>query len=410
MKFRSLIYQPEVKTLAGNFIALSVLKAVSFFFPLITLPYLSRVIGVERFGDLAFAAAIMIFVETITDWGFNYTATRDVAQNRDDLSRVSHIFSEVIFAKLFLTIVCFVGLYAVATFIPTLRANRLLLLLTFAYIPGHILFPEWLFQAFERMKYITVLNVLSKTVFTVLIFLVIKTQQDYIYQPVLIACGYIVSGTIAMYMIRHTFRVNIVIPSVRDIIRRLQGSTNMFICLLLPNLYTNFSTVILKTCCGSAATGIFSEGQRFQQIIDQLTQVLSRTFFPFLARHKEKHYMYVRISGVISVVACFTLFFGADLFVRLFYTSEFASVVPVIRIFAITPFFLFLMNTYGTNYLVVIGKENILRNIIIFCSFLGLVLTWIIIPKYSFLGAAVSITVVWGIRGVLTYLFARKEK
>lgn len=190
----------------------------------------------------------------------------------------------------------------------------------------------------------------------------------------------------------------------------MKSSTNMFISLLLPNLYTNFSTIILKTYCGDFATGIYSGGQKFQQIIEQLTGILSRTFFPFLARHKEKHHIYVIISGSIAVCSSFLMFCGADLFVKIFLSPEFSDSATVMKIFSISPVFLFLMNTYGTNYLVIINKENILRNIIIFVSILGFALTWWLTPKYSYIGATLTVTIVWGVRGLATFIFAKKEQ
>ncbi|MDL2330442.1 flippase [Odoribacter sp. OttesenSCG-928-A06] len=400
----------NTKALVDNFAFLIMLKAASFVFPLITLPYLSKVIGVEKFGAIAFATAMMTFIETITDWGFNYTATRDVAKCRDDLKQVSRIFSEVIWCKLILAGICFLVLYIMCNYIPYLNNYKTLLFFTFAYIPGQIFFPEWLFQAFERMKYITILSLLSKLVFTILIFACIKEDTDYIYHPLLNAAGYIVSGIFALYIIFNKFRLRLIVPSFNDVYLRLKSSVDMFLSLIFPNLYTSISTVVLQIYCGESATGIYSGGKKMQEIMDQFTQVLSRTFFPFLARHKEKHYIYVYISVVVSALSCAIMFFGADLFVKYLLTPEFKNAATVIRIFSITPFFLFLMNTYGTNYLVIIGKENILRNIIIGCSILGFVLTCFLTIQYSYIGASVSIVAVWGIRGALTYYYAMKYK
>ncbi len=409
-RIKELVHNENARVLAGNFLALSVLKAVGYLFPLVTLPYLTAVVGVEKFGELAFASAIMVFVETVTDWGFNYTATRDVAQNRERLDVVSRIFSEVLFSKALLMMLCFGGLYLSTVWIPALRDYRLLLLLTFAYIPGHILFPDWLFQAFEQMKYITIFNVLSKTLFTVLVFVVIRRQSDYIYQPLLVACGYLVSGIAAQWIILRKFRVRVLVPGLRAMYGRLRQSTDMFVCLFLPNLYTNFTTVYLETCCGKAATGLYSGGKRFLDLVDQLTQVLSRTFFPFLARHREKHFIYVRISGVISIVASLVLFLGADLFCKLFYAPDFAPAATVIRIFSITPVFLFLMNTYGTNYLVIVGKERLLKHIIVGCSLAGFALTLFLTRRWGYRGAAYTVMTVWGIRGLMTYFMATQVK
>ena len=153
-KIKLLFQNRDTRGLIGNFFYLSLLKVLSFVFPLITLPYLTRVIGVEKFGAIAFATAVIVIVETVVDWGFNYTATRDAARSRENIDVVSQIFSEVIFSKLTLMVICFVLLFSVLPLFSISKEYELLLLLTFAYIPGHILFPEWLFQAFEHMKYI----------------------------------------------------------------------------------------------------------------------------------------------------------------------------------------------------------------------------------------------------------------
>lgn len=408
-KFKQIRNNKNAKTLASNFLYLSILKGISFLFPLITLPYLARVIGADYFGAIAFASSITIIIETITDWGFNYTATRDVAKERNDLKQVSTIFSEVMCARFFLAIICFIVLLISISIIPSLNSYKTLLIFTYLYIPGNILFPQWLFQAFERMRYITILSFISKLIFTCLVFVIIKKQSDYIYQPLLIAAGFLTSGIIAQYIIYKTFKIKLVRFSLKSVLNRIKESTDMFINILLPNLYTNFSTIILKTYCGDVATGIYNGAQRFQSIIDSITTILSMTFFPFLVRHKEKHKVYVLISGTIAVVGSLLMFFGAELFVKIFLTEEFESSVNVIRIFALTPIFLFLTDCYGTNYLVVIGKEIIMRNIILVVSLLGFALTWWLTPTYSYIGAATTVTVARGLRGIATFYFAKRE-
>lgn len=408
-KIKLLFQNKDTRGLIGNFFYLSILKAISFVFPLITLPYLTRVIGVEKFGIIAFATAIIVIVETVVDWGFNYTATRDVARVRENIKEVSQIFSEVIFSKLILMTICFVLLFSLMPLFSLSKEYELLLLLTFAYIPGHILFPEWLFQAFEQMKYITILNVLSKLIFTVLVFIVIRRQSDYIYQPLLTACGYFVSGLIALYILVKRYGISFNFPGFRKVLGRLRSSTNMFVSLIIPNLYNNFSVILLRTYCGEASTGIYSGGEKFHGIIDQLTQVLSRTFFPFLARHEEKHHVYVKITGIIALCMSLLMFLGADLFVDIFLSPDFAASAQVIRILSLSPLFLFLSNSYGTNYLVLIGKENLLRNIYVICSLFGFVLAWLFIPSFDYIGTAWVILLTRCLIGAAIYLAAKRN-
>ena len=143
---------------------------------------------------------------------------------------------------------------------------------------------------------------------------------------------------------------------------------------------------------------------------EQVLGVLSRTFFPFLSRRIDKHDTYVKISGSISIFFGIVLFLGAELLVKIFYTDDFTDSIVVIRIMSVAPFFLFLMNTYGTNYLVIVKKEKILRNIILYCSIGGFILAWFAIINFSYVGVAITMTTVWGIRGVLTWYYAMKIK
>lgn len=407
-KVSSIIRSRDAKTLFSNFVWLSVLKIAGYVFPLITLPYLSRVIGVSGFGEIAFAISVMVFFETFTDFGFNYTATRDIARCREDKNATSVIFSNVFWSKVLLGIVAFAVLCLLIFIVPALNEKCELLLLTFLYIPGHIIFPDWFFQAMEDMKYITILNVVSKALFTALVFVVINKPADYIWQPLLNAIGYWVSGVIAMWFIYKHFGVRILKPSIPDIINSIKSSANMFVSLILPNLYTNLSTILLRTTCGDIATGLYDAGVRFINLINQLFDVLSRAFYPFLSRNINRHKVYVGISGAGSVLASLGLFFGAELLVDIFYTAEFSSAVIVIRIMAISPVSLFLINTYGINYLMLIGKEQLYRNIIITYSIIGLLITLVLTPKFGYIGMAMTITVVWLLRGVTTFVYARK--
>src|SRR5690554_6359565 len=133
--------------LASNFGYLMLLQIAGYVFPLITIPYLARVIGIDGFGKIAFAAAVILWFQTVSDWGFNYTATRDVARNRDDMKKVSQIFSDVLWARVFLAVFSFVLLCIMTFYVPYLKENKDILFATFLLIPGHILFPDWFFQA-----------------------------------------------------------------------------------------------------------------------------------------------------------------------------------------------------------------------------------------------------------------------
>ncbi len=363
------------------------------------MPYLARVIGVEGFGKIAFASAIIVWFQTVADWGFNYTATRDVAKNRDDKEKISEIFSNVLWARCFLMIVSFLLLLVTIYLVPKFRENYVVILVTFLLVPGHIMFPDWFFQAMERMKYITFLNILSKFLFTVAVFIFINEKNDYILQPLFTSLGYLVSGIFATYLIFNGWKIELKRPSFRRIFDTIRGSTDVFINNIMPNFYNNFSVMLLGFFGGSVSNGLLSAGSRFVGIAQQFMLVVSRTFFPFLSRRIDKHNLYVKINLWISITFSLMLFLFAPLLIKLFFTPEFYDAIPVLCIMSISILFLALSNIYGTNYMIIQGYERQLRNITFVSSLIGFVLSFPLIYFFDYLGAAITITLTRGILG-----------
>lgn len=397
------------KVLIQNMGYLTILQIASYVFPFITLPYLSRIIGVVGFSKIAFASAVMVWVQTVVDWGFNYISTRDVARNRDNKEVVSQIFSNVLWSRVFLMFISFIIIVFLILFVPTFRNNNLIILVSFIMIPGHIMFPDWFFQAMERMKYISILNVTSKLIFTIMVFIFIKDKEDYILQPLLSSLGYVVSGIISFYYIVIRWGVKIKRPSLGKIKDTIKGSFDVFLNNLMPNLYNSFSIVILGFFGGSASNGIMDAGTRLIGICQSLMQLISRTFFPFLSRKPEKFKYYVRLNLSTAVVVSFLIFITAPLFIKIFFTDEFAGAVNVLRFMSVSIIFLAMSDTYGTNYLIINGFTRQLRTITMVISLFGLFISGALIYHFDYWGAAITILLCRTLMGVTTMMYARKQ-
>ena len=395
------------KVVASNFGYLMLLQIASYIFPLLTIPYLARVIGVDGFGKIAFASGVIVWFKTVSDWGFNYTATRDVASNIDNPAKIEEIFSQVLWARLFLMLVSLVILILAIWLIPIFSKNREILLVTFLLIPGSIMFPEWFFQAMERMRYITIFSLISKLVFTMLIFIFIKEKSDFILQPLFLSLGYIVCGIFAMYTILIKWKIKLQLPSLPLIYKTIKGSTDVFINNIMPNLYNSFSVVLLGSSGGSVANGLLDAGSKFVNISQQFLNIISRVFFPLLSRKVSTHNIYAKINLSLSILACTILILLAPFIIQLFYTPEFLQATLVLQIMSVSIIFSALSSTYGTNFMIIKGYERNLRNITTFCSLLGFMIAFPLIHFYSFIGAAITITSTRVLLGVSIMLKAR---
>jgi len=408
-RLKRIIAGRDAHVLVKNFTALGVLQISGYVFPLLTLPYLARVIGVGHFGEIAFASAVILYFQTIVDYGFMFSAVRDIARCRHNKQAVSVLYSRVMWSRLVLTLCSFALLCILLMVIPGLHGMRLILLLSFLSVPGHVLFPDWMFQALEKMTYITIFNLLVRIVFTIAVFIFIKEESDYILQPVLAAGGFLTSGIISMIVIRH-MGIRLQKTGLRDVLHTIKGNTDLFLNQLAPNLYNSLSALLLGIFHHSTANGIFDVGNKFNTLASDLINIVSRTFFPFLSRRMDKHYVLVRINLTISLAIGGALFFMSPLLIRWLFTPDFEPAINVLRIMAVSLVFLSISNAYGTNYLIVEGYEKETRKITVMASFIGLMSAVPLVYYYSYIGAALAITASRGLIAGLSVLKVYKIK
>lgn len=172
------------KKLFSSFLSLSVVQGINFVIPLLVMPFVISKIGTAAFGVIAVAQVLMIYLSTICDYGFNITATRDIAINKEDPVKVSSIFFTVLFTKLILTIFIFLFMLIAALLIPALTEHFQLYIFAFSIVIGQTITVNWIFQGLEKMQFISVCTLLSRLLFLVLIFMFIrerKTQNTFYY-------------------------------------------------------------------------------------------------------------------------------------------------------------------------------------------------------------------------------------
>lgn len=400
----------EGRTVFANFGYLSLLQVAGYVFPLISMPYLARVIGADGFGKIAFASAIVVWIQTISDWGFNLTATRDVAQNRDNKELVSRIFSNVLWARSVLTLLSGIILLLVVLLVPYLRENADIIFVTFLLVPGYILFPEWFFQAIEKMKYTTLFNLLLKLVFTVAVFVFIHKREDYLIQPLLTTIGYLLCGFGALYLIFKKWGYTLYKPQWSEIFNTIRNSTDVFVNNLMPNLYNSFSVMLLGFFGGSTANGIYDGGNRFPVIFYQFQSVLSRAFYPFLSRRLDKHSFYAKLNIVSAFIGAIFLILLSPLAIKIMLGDEFEKSVVVMQILSFSVVFLAMDYTYGTNFLIINHKEKPLRNLTFVSSIVGMSVAIPLVYNFSYIGAAITVLLCRGMLGVGSYFLAKKYR
>ncbi len=393
----------------GNFFALGLLQVAGYLFPLITVPYLAHTLGINYYGEIAFAMAIMVYFQTLVDYGFIFSAVRDIARVRENLVKVSEIYSKVMWSRITLVLVSLILLTACIILIPKLYEMKSVMYASFLMVVGHAIFPDWLFQAMEKMKYITIFNVGIKLVFTLAVFLFIHRPEDYLLQPMFTSFGYIISGLCALLMIKK-WGIRLMTPSFRTIASSIKENFDLFVNQIVPNLYNSASILYMGAIFGNSSNAVFDAANRFNTAGSSLFSIISRTFYPFLARRIDKHTFFAWFNIITSTVIALFLFFGAPFIINTFFPSDFEEAIPVLQIISVSLVFLSLCSVYGTNYLILNGYEKKMRQITLYSSLIGLAIATPSIYFYSYIGVAITITSARGIMGLWSFMESRKIK
>ena len=392
---------PTRKKLTENFLSLSVLQGLNYLLPLITLPYLVRVLGPEKYGLVAFAQAFIAYFGILTDYGFNLSATREISIQRENKEKISAIFSSVMLIKFVFLILSFILMSVLVFSIHKFRNEWLLYFLTFGTVLGQVLFPIWFFQGIERMKYITWLNIIAKTIFTVLVFVLIHQKTDYVYVPFLGALGTIISGILALGIIRKHFKVNFHLPSKNEVIHQLREGWYIFISTVAISLYSISNTFILGLFASNTIVGYYSGAEKIINAVQGLLSPISQTIYPHISKiaseSKERALKFLQkitiLIGSSSFVLSLLIFLLAEVVVKILLGGQYLESIKVLRILSFLPFIVGLSNIFGIQTMLTFDYKKAFSNILIIASLINITLAFILVPFFFHIGIAFAVLI-----------------
>lgn len=400
-KNRNLI-NSESKILISNFISLFILQAVNYLLPLMTLPYLVRVLGVEYFGLLAFATVTISFLNILTDFGFDLTATRLISVNRNNPIILNEIFSSVLIIKTSLLIICFCCLIILIYSVEKFFQHNMLYIYTFGIVIGQAMFPVWLFQGLEKMKYITVLNILSKLIFTVLIFILVKDKSDYYLVAVCTSLGYISTGVLSLFIVRKYLNVRFKFQNVLTLKKYFLEASPIFFSRIAISIYTISIIFVLGLTSNNTIVGYYSAAEKIIGAFKGLIVPVLQSTYPYIAKKvsvsKSNGLVFIRklsfYVGLFTLLMAAGIFLSAEYLIVFLVGVEYLNSTLILKIFSILPFLIGLSNIFGIQTMLNFNHQIGFRNILIQGSLLSLVLIFVLVPNYQAVGAAASAVIV----------------
>lgn len=393
----------DAKILLENFISLSALQLIGMILPLITLPYVLRILGFEKYGIIVFSSSLIAYFQSLTDFSFRITAVRDITLFKYSLKKMNLIYSKVIVIKGVFLLLSLLIISLIVFCIPSFYEVKEIYMLSSLMLVGYALFPEWFFQGIEKMRYITYLNLAIKFFFTLCIFVFIRSEEDYWIYPLLQGAGFIGAGFIGQFMIIKKYKIKFVWLSKRIIMSTIKSNFPLFINQFVPTLYNNTSLFLLGFFETKALVGIYQAILTIINLCTAVIDIFSRVFFPFLNRQKNAFLKYKKMMVIVSVIlSLFILFFNKIIFWYLNIKLDNIFIVLFILVIGLNGYTF--SNIFGLNYFVIRREDKIVMNNTIIASVIGLVLAYPLIHYWSILGAAINLSLARCIIGGRLYL------
>lgn len=383
----------------GNFLALSVVQFANYLAPLILIPYLTRVLGLSRYGLVELARAVSVYFLLLTDYGFSFSATREVAIHRDNPERLSELFSAVMLLKLLLALLSVAILSAVVFLVPKLRPDWPMYYLSFASVVGMCLFPLWLFQGLERMKHIAVLNVGAKVLVIAATIVFVRDPDDYLYVPLLHSAGTLVVGLAGLAIVLRGFRIPFRVPAGGVLKREFLSGWHLFVSRIATSLCTTSGVVILGLFADTVFVAYYAAGEKIVwAAADGLMNPLSQAIFPHISRlalqSRQAALRFAgRVAGLLSVVTLSIsagLFLAAPYIARLALDRDSQGGATVIQILSLVPFLIGLNSVFGVQIMVNFGFKRLFARILVGAGLVNILLAVLLAAPLKHVGVAMA--------------------
>lgn len=412
------IYIEKIKTskIFKSFSYLTLLQFSNYLFPIITFPYLVRVIGPEKFGLLNFVTAFITYFVFITDYGFNLSAVREIAINRDSSSLPSK-FNSVLSVKILLLGVSLIIFLPLVFLIPAFTINSSIYLLSFLYVIGTVLFPVWFFQGMEEMKYITFINIGVRFILTLSIFLFIKDESGFLLLITINSLASVIIGLIGIFIVIVSYKMPIIIPSTDEIKYQLKEGWYVFVSIISISFYTISNTVILGLFSSETSVGYFSGADKIRIAFQSIIAVFLQAVFPNIAGVYGKSITDgLKFSGKLLRNILFPvfllsliLFLFADKLVIIILGEQYLNSILLLRIIAILPIAISISNVLGIQTMLNLGYNKAFFRIVGIMGFFNIVISFILVPKLFEIGSAISMTLTEILVTASMYVFLRKQ-
>jgi polysaccharide transporter, PST family len=393
-------------------------QIAGYIFPLITVPYLSRVLSPEKFGLVMYGQSVIWYFITLSEYGFNLTATRSIAVHKSEPAAVSRIFNAVLWTKMVLMALGFALMAGAVYAIPRLRAEWALFYISFLTVVGGVLFPLWLYQGLEKLRHVAIRDFAGKLIATILIFIVVKEQDDYLFAAAVQSGAGVVTGALSLVLVPALFGIRFRLPERAAVIESLREGWPVFLSLAAMTLVFSTNIFVLGLVATPAQLGHYMAAFRLIVAVRAMVAPAVTALYPFISRKAaepggnvvgflRKYWWVLAAPFLLSSIVMFA---AAEWIVRILFGPEYENTVLLLRILSLSPFLLALSHTFTTNFMLAFGYDRQWMRLIIQSTVFNFVILgpalWFLRPDIGMALVGISLDL---FAVVVSYLFFRKK-
>lgn len=390
------------RKLSESSLSMFVVQGLELLLPLLLLPYVIRIIGLENFGRIAFAQAIVGYLIVVINYGFHLTATREIAINKDDLTSVHRILAEVSATKFLLFIGCFILLALGLVFFQTDKSEAAIFYAVFVSLSCNYLFPNFFFQGLHDLKKISIAAIIFKSLGVAMVFLLVRQKSDYLLYIIIPGISSFFYLVYSYSFIFKKYKFNFKSFNITWFAIKMQLKTGFYVFLsqLKLNFFSNMNVLIAGLLLGDKAAGMFGSADKVIKALSALQIPFLSALYPYFSnlvnnnkeRAIERIHKIAIFGSVLYLIPIAIIFVFSTQIANILFGSEgYLQIAVLLRIMGFIPSLLLLTNLFGTQFLLNLNKKKIFLQNMFIGAMLNTVLAYPLTAYFGLSGAAFSL-------------------
>lgn len=345
--------------LVKNTVMLYILTAAKIILPLITLPYLTRILSEDTYGAVAYVKAFMSYVQLFIDFGFVLSATKSITLVKGNKDKMGQILWNTIFEKLILALGSLIVLLCCIVFIPILNENILFTILYYFSLVLAIVFVDFYFRGIEKMEMVAIPYIVSKSACTVMTLVLIKSDADIMWIPILEIIGTIAAGIVVIVFLAKE-KIPFKVSNLRVLLSDIKDSSVFFVSNFATTFLGSFTTIIAGLALSKDNIAYWSVCMQLVSAVKVMYSPITNSLYPHMIQEPRRKTISkaLKIFMPIILLGCIFTFVCAEYIMTILGGEKYTIAGETLRFLIPVLFFSFPGMLYGWPTLGAIGKDK----------------------------------------------------